>query len=31
MEEAILGHLNPFTQSERFELLIDKLNTIVEA
>lgn len=31
MEEAILSHLNPFTQSERFELLIDKLNTIVAA
>ncbi|MFC2152316.1 nucleotidyl transferase AbiEii/AbiGii toxin family protein [Bacteroidota bacterium] len=31
MEEAILSHLNPFTQSERFELLIDKLNTIVTA
>ena len=29
MEEAILSHLNPVTQSERFELLKDKLNTIV--
>jgi len=28
MEEAILSHLNPVTQSERFELLKDKLNTI---
>ena len=29
MEEAVLSHLNPVTQSERFELLKDKLNTIV--
>src|SRR6056297_299999 len=29
MEEAVLSHLNPYTQSERFELLKDKLNTIV--
>ena len=26
MEEAVLGHLNPFTQSERFELLRPKLS-----
>jgi predicted nucleotidyltransferase len=29
MEEAVLSHLNPNTQSERFEILKDKLNTIV--
>jgi len=29
MEEAVLSHLNPSTQAERFELLNDKLNTIV--
>ncbi|MCF8332063.1 MAG: nucleotidyl transferase AbiEii/AbiGii toxin family protein [Bacteroidales bacterium] len=29
MEEAVLSHLNPYTQSERFELLKDKLITIV--
>ena len=29
MEEAVLSHLNPYTQSERFELLNDKLNKIV--
>lgn len=31
MEEAILSHLNLFTQAERFELIIDKINAIVEA
>ena len=29
MEEAVLSHLNPLTQAERFELLKDKLKTIV--
>lgn len=31
MEEAILCHLNPFTQTVRFGLLLDKLKSIVEA
>jgi len=30
MEEAVLGHLDPFTQSERFELLSGKLKSITE-
>jgi hypothetical protein len=29
MEEAVLSHLNHYTQTERFELLKNKLNTIV--
>lgn len=29
MEEAVLSHLDPLTQAERFELFKDKLNTIV--
>jgi len=29
IEEAFLSHLNPLTQAERFELLKDKLKTIV--
>ncbi|MFP4025040.1 MAG: nucleotidyl transferase AbiEii/AbiGii toxin family protein [Thiohalospira sp.] len=31
MEEALLSHLTPLMQSERFELLQDKLKTIVDA
>ena len=29
LEEAVLGHLNPFTQKERFDLLKEKLNKII--
>ncbi len=29
MEEAILGHMNPFSRKDRFTLLIKKLNAII--
>lgn len=29
LEEAVLGHLNPFTQKERFDLLKEKIEAII--
>ncbi|MCF8345506.1 MAG: hypothetical protein K9H13_12790 [Bacteroidales bacterium] len=31
LEEAVLGHLNPFTQKERFEILKKKTEAIIKS
>lgn len=31
LKEAVLGHLNPFTQKERFDILLEKLGAITKS
>jgi len=31
LEEAVLGHLNPLTQNERYEILIEKIKLIIQS